>query len=64
MNVTELDKRINDLANMSILKNDRVMVRNCVDGKMYDIDPEIVLAIRGNESIVIIDIQPDKEEKE
>lgn len=39
---------------------DKVMIRNCVDGKLYEID-EFSQNIRGNEAIMIIDIKPEEQ---
>jgi len=59
MNITELAKLTKNLADITTIKRDRVVIRNCVDGIMYDIEAELSLAIYGNESIVIIDIKPE-----
>lgn len=59
MNRNELRNYIEDNFDETILGQNRIMIRNCVDGKMYDIE-EIGLAIYGNESIIIIDIKPEK----
>jgi len=60
MKLYELYEKTDELTDTSLLRNDKVMIRNCVDGKMYDID-EIGHSLYGNRSIVIIDIKPETE---
>lgn len=59
MNLTEFKERVDDLQDITTLKKNKVMIRNCVDGNMYEID-DFALALYGYESIIIIDIKPEE----
>lgn len=60
MKLIELEKKINGLGSITPFRLNKVMIRNCVDGKMYNIE-EISFTLYGNEPIIIIDIEPEVE---
>lgn len=60
MKLYELYDKTDELTDIPQLRDNKVMIRNCVDGKLYDIE-EINFGLYGNNSIVIVDIKPEEE---